>query len=74
MERVTASLHADTISAIRRAAGPRSVSAFLELAARERLARLQLLALIDDLDARHGRPSAAIRARVDARAKRVFGR
>ncbi len=74
MERVTATFDAETISAIRRAAGPRGVSRFLQVAAREHLARLRLLELVDDLDLRHGRPSEAIRAEVDADASHIFGR
>jgi hypothetical protein len=64
----------ETIAAVRRAAGRRGVSRFLQVAAREHLARLRLLELVDDLDARHGRPSEAVRAAVDADARRVFGR
>jgi hypothetical protein len=74
MERVTATFDEETISAIRRAAGRRGVSRFLQIAARERLDRLLLLDLLDDLDARHGRPFEATRAATDADAKRVFRR
>lgn len=74
MERVTATFDEETISAIRRVAGPRGVSAFLQLAARERLARLRLLELVDDLDQRHGAPSEAVRAEVDVEARRAFRR
>ncbi len=73
MERVTATLDEKTIAAIRRVAGPRGVSAFLELAARDRLARLRLQKLVDGLDEKHGAPSEAVRAEVDADARRVFG-
>ena len=74
MERVTATFDAETIDAIRRVAGPRGVSAFLQVAARERLARLELLDLLDALDAAHGVPSEEVRAEVEADARRVFGR
>ena len=76
MERVTATLEDDTIAAIRRVAGPRGVSGFLQLAARERLARLRLrlLELIDDLDATHGKPAEALRDEIAADARRVFRR
>jgi hypothetical protein len=74
MERVTATFDEETISAIRRVAGPRGVSAFLQEAARERLARLRLLEPMDELDKKHGAPSAALRAEVDADARRLFRR
>jgi hypothetical protein len=74
MERVTATFDEETIAAIRRIAGPRGVSAFLQQAARERLARLQMLELVDDLDKKHGPPSDAIRAEVAADARRIFRR
>lgn len=74
MERVTATLDEETIASIRRAAGPRGVSAFLQAAARERLARLQMLGLLDELDAKHGEPSAAVRRAVDRDARRIFRR
>ena len=74
MERVTATLDEETIAAIRRVAGPRGVSAFLQTAARERLARLRLLGLLDELDRKHGAPSDAVRAEVAARARRIFRR
>ncbi len=74
MERVTATLDRDTIAAIRRVAGPRGVSAFLQVAARERLARLRVLELLDELDEKHGAPSEAVRRAVHADARRVFRR
>jgi hypothetical protein len=72
MERVTATFDEETMAAIRRLAGPRGVSAFLQRAARERLARLEVLKLLDDLDAEHGKPSARVRAEVDVAARRHF--
>lgn len=74
MERVTATMDAETLGAIRRVAGRRGVSSFLQIAARERLARLQLLTLLDEVDAAHGAPTDAIRAEVDADARRIFRR
>ena len=74
MERVTATFDRETISAIRRVAGRRGVSAFLQAAARDRLERLQLLGLLDDLDAKHGPPSEAVRKAVEADARRLFRR
>jgi hypothetical protein len=74
MERITATIDDRTLAQIRRVAGPRGVSKFLALAARERLARLELLGLLDELEAMHGKPSAATRADVAREARRVFGR
>jgi hypothetical protein len=73
MERITATFDATTAAAMRRVAGSRGVSAFLQEAARERLARLEVLELLDELDAKHGAPSAAVMAEVDREAERVFG-
>jgi hypothetical protein len=44
----------------------------LQAAARERLSRLRLLGLLDDLDARYGKPSAAVKRAVAKDARRVF--
>ncbi len=57
---------------IQHGAGPRSVSSFLNEAARERLARLELRGLPDELDARYG-AGAGGRSRGDCRdARRIF--
>ena len=74
MERVTATIDEHTLAQIKRVAGPRGVSRFLAVAAKERLARLELLGLLDELDAKHGKPSAAIRAEVARDARRIFRR
>ena len=74
MERVTATLESETLARIRRVAGRRGVSRFLSVAARERLARLELLGLLDELDARHEPPDPAIRAEIDRDARRIFRR
>jgi hypothetical protein len=74
MERVTATLDAATLAAIRSLAGPRGVSGFLQAAARERIARLRLLGLLDALDAEHGAPDPEMMAEIDADARRIFGR
>ncbi|MEO6777173.1 MAG: hypothetical protein ABI467_29870 [Kofleriaceae bacterium] len=74
MERITATIDDRTLAQIRRVAGPRGVSKFLAAAARERLARLELLGLLDELDTKFGKPSAAVRAGVAREARRVFGR
>ena len=73
-ERVTATLDRAMLAKIRRIAGPRGVSSFLDTAARERLARLELLGLLDELDERHGKPSKALRAEVAKDARRIFRR
>lgn len=69
---MTATMDDETLAAIREVAGPRGVSAFLQTAARERLARLRILGLLDELDARYGKPNAATRRRVAADARRLF--
>lgn len=74
VERVTATIDKQTLAQIRRVAGPRGVSSFLAAAAKERLVRLALLDLLDELDAKHGAPSAAIRAEVARDARRIFRR
>jgi hypothetical protein len=74
MERVTATIDERTLAEIKRVAGPRGVSKFLAAAAKERLARLELLGLLDELDAKHGKPSAMVRAEVARDARRIFGR
>lgn len=74
MERITATFDARTAAAIRRAAGERGVSAFLQEAARERLARLELLQILDDLDARYGAPDADVAREVDREAEAIFGK
>ena len=72
MERVTATLDEQTLAKIRHVAGPRGVSRFLNEAARERLARLELRGLLDDLDAKHGEAPAAVRAEIARDARRIF--
>ena len=74
MERVTVTIDSETASEIRRVAGPRGVSAFLAAAARDRLVRLALLGLLDELDAKHGAPDKAVRAEVARDARRIFRR
>jgi len=68
----TATIDPHTLSRIKRIAGPRGVSSFLELAAKERLARLELLDMLDDLDVKHGAPSAAVRTEIARDARRMF--
>ena len=73
MERVTASIDGETLAEIRELAGPRGVSAFLQTAARERLMRLRLLGLLDELDAKHGAPTSRVKRAVAADAAGIFG-
>jgi hypothetical protein len=72
VERVTATLDEEVLEKIRRVAGPRGVSSFLNVAARERLARLELRGLLDELDAKHGAVPRAVREEVRRDAKRIF--
>jgi hypothetical protein len=74
MERVTATLGAGILKQIRRVAGPRGVSRFLSIAASERLARLELLGLLDELDAKHGPPDPEVVAEVTREARKIFRR
>ena len=74
MERVTATFDERTIAAIRRVAGPRGVSSFLQAAAQERLARMRVLGLLDALDKKYGAPSPEVRAEIEADARRIFRR
>ena len=72
MERVTATLDEETLAKIRHVAGPRGVSSFLNEAARERLARLELRGLLDELDAKYGASPAGVRAEIGRDARRIF--
>ena len=74
MERFTATFDPKTLAAIRKVVGPRGVSGFLQAAAAERLARMQLLAVLDDLDAKHGAVPADVMAEIDRDARAHFGR
>jgi hypothetical protein len=74
LERVTATLDDEVLAEIRRIAGPRGVSSFLNLAARERLARLEVLGMLDELDAKHGPVPKQVRAAVARDARRIFRR
>jgi hypothetical protein len=73
MERITTTMDEETLSEIRRIAGKRGVSRFLHEAAKERLASLNTLALLDELDERYGKPSEALRVEVDADMRAFFG-
>lgn len=72
MERVTATIDEATLAQIRLVVGPRGVSSFLNEAARERLARLELRGLLDELDAKHGAAPASVRGEIARDARRIF--
>jgi hypothetical protein len=74
MERITASFDKDTLAAIRKVAGPRGVSAFLQSAARARLVHLKLVETLNDLDDQYGAPDPALQREIAADAKRIFKR
>jgi hypothetical protein len=74
MERVTTTIDERTLTQIRRVAGPRGVSSFLAVAAQERLARLELLGFLNELDIKHGAPAANVRAEIARDARRMFRR
>ena len=74
MERFTATFDSKTLAAIRKVVGPRGVSGFLQAAANERLARLQVLAVLDDLDAKHGAVPPEVKDEVERDAQGHFGR
>jgi hypothetical protein len=74
VERITTTIDAVTLAAIRRVAGRRGVSRFLQEAAKRELARLELIGLLDELDATHGRSSDEQRREIDRDARRIFRR
>ncbi len=73
MERVTATIDERTLTRIKRVAGPRGVSKFLATAAKERLAKLELLGYLDELDVKFGKPPEKLRREVDRDMRRIFG-
>jgi hypothetical protein len=74
MERISATFDERTLAAIRRVAGRRGVSRFLQVAARERLARLELLGMLDELDRKYGPVPDAVTDQVAREARRIFKR
>lgn len=69
---MTTTIDSETLREIRRIAGKRGVSRFLQAAARERLARIRTLGLLDELDAQYGAPSSELKAEVDAEMRKLF--
>jgi hypothetical protein len=74
MGRVTTRNGEETVARARRLARRRGVTRVLAAAAKQRAARLELLGLLEDLDAEHGAPSATVRAEVARDARRIFRR
>jgi hypothetical protein len=72
MKRITATSDEDTLARIRQAAGPRGVSSFLNEAARENLARLELRGPLDELEAKHEYVPAGVRGDIAREARRIF--
>lgn len=74
MDRISATFDRKTLQAIRRMAGPRGVSSFLQVAARERLVRLELLAMLEVLDDKYGPVPDDVRDEVARDAGDIFNR
>jgi hypothetical protein len=74
MERVTATIDSQTLARIKRVAGKRGVSAFIAAAAKARLARLELLGYLDELDKKFGAVPEKVRRKVDRDMRRIFGK
>lgn len=72
MQRISVMLDASTLAAIRRVSGPRGISRFLQVAARERLARLELLGMLDELDRKYDAVPDHVTDQVARDARRIF--
>lgn len=73
MVRHTGTYDAELLGEIRAEVGPRGVSAFLNEAARERLAGIRLRRLLDEMDETRGPVPAELMAEVADDAERIFG-
>ena len=73
IQKVSASLDAQLMEEVRAAVGPRGVSAFLNQAAREKLQRQRIIALLDALDDEHGMASKQTNAAAAAKIAQVVG-
>lgn len=62
-----------TLNDIKRVAGPRGVSRFLAEAAKAKLAREDLYAWFDEMDARYGKPSPKLVREIDRDMRKIFG-
>lgn len=62
-----------TLAKIKRAAGPRGVSAFLTEAAQAHLARRELQRWFDEMDAKHGKAPASLVRKIDRDMRKIFG-
>ena len=72
MEKVSATLESEILDEIRRRVGPRKVSAFLNEAARQKLQQARIQEYLEDLYAKHGTPSEAIRREAAKRIDEVL--
>jgi hypothetical protein len=73
-QKVSATLDDDIVDEIRKTVGPRGFSRFLSEAARDRLQRMRILALLDEMDAKQGPPDARARKLAEKRIARVLQR
>ena len=70
-ERVTATLDSELVKEVRRLAGPRGVSAFLNEATRSKLRKMKILQLLDEFDEEYGKAPNAVE--IAAEAERLYG-
>jgi hypothetical protein len=73
MERITVTIPKKTLDRIKRIVGPRGVSRFLADAAKTKLAREDLTAWFDEMEARHGKPSPKLVREIDRDMRKIFG-
>lgn len=71
-EKISATLDRDVVDQIRKAVGPRQLSAFLTAAAKEKLQRSRILAYLDELDATKGDGGPRARRLASRRIARVI--
>jgi hypothetical protein len=73
VERITITIDKRTLAAIKRVAGPRGVSSFLSKLAKERLAHLDAIAYLDELDEKYGKPDPKLVREIDRDMRKIFG-
>ena len=71
-QKVSATLDDEVVEEIRKTVGARGFSRFLSEAARDRLQRMRILALLDEMDAKHGPPHARAKRDAQRRLARVL--